>query len=161
MVRFRQLILAASVIYGEDPWDGDEYKARRYKGNDVVRTPAQAEALRAAGYKGKIRVTDQEPGRVKRSSLKPMGPNEDEEGPEEINIRWPGDTDGVTTRDYLVIPYRFKDGEIHEENYEWARGRVNRFMSRVGRVYLNGCIQFVDDTDTKGMYFISKILNIF
>ena len=62
--------------------------------------------------------------------------------------RWPGDTDGVTTRNHLVVPYRF-----HETNFlafEGAREYITAAMDEVSRDYMNGCIEWVDDTDAQG-----------
>ena len=57
--------------------------------------------------------------------------------------RWPGDTDGITTRPYLVVPYRFKSNFPIDKPMDMVR----MAMDRVSHEYMSGCIRFVDDTD--------------
>lgn len=54
--------------------------------------------------------------------------------------RWPGDTDGVTTRDYLVVPYRMHDGTAFSE-YDGAREFIQTTMDQVSNEYMSGCIK--------------------
>ena len=61
--------------------------------------------------------------------------------------RWPGDTDGKFTRSYLLIPYRFIEGVFDTPH----PAEIVKFaMDRMSNEYMNGCIQFVDDTTAQG-----------
>lgn len=65
--------------------------------------------------------------------------------------RWTGDSDGVTDRDHLVVAYRFPTGAFGA--FAGARELIAEAMAEVGDVYMNGCIKWVDDTDTQGNFF--------
>ena len=54
--------------------------------------------------------------------------------------RWPGDTDGVTTRDYLVVPYRMHDGTAFSQ-YDGARDFIQKTMDQVSNEYMGACIK--------------------
>ena len=67
--------------------------------------------------------------------------------------RWPGNTDGVNDRGHLVVPYRMNvrsDGTTAFDDTAGAREYIKEAMDQVGTEYMNGCIEFVDDTDTQG-----------
>jgi len=59
--------------------------------------------------------------------------------------RWPGNTDGITNRPYLLVPYRFKSGAFPEI----ANEKVRSVMNKVSHEYMAGCIRWIDDSQDK------------
>ena len=68
--------------------------------------------------------------------------------------RWPGNTDGVTSRSHLAVPYRFKSGEHGPNQQEMITISFNQ-MSQ----YMMGCVQFVDDTTAQAHESFIEIIN--
>ena len=74
--------------------------------------------------------------------------------------RWPGDTDGIT-RPYLAVPYRFGENpdmtpEMHTPD---ERDIIRVSMNKASNEYMNGCIQFVDDSETQAHESYIEIFN--
>jgi hypothetical protein len=113
--------------------------------NDRVWTSRQADFLAENGYSHPDMLIDDRAERgVILSSLN------------QGVARWPGDTDGVTDRDYLVVAYRFPEAAF--ESFPGSRALIAEAMQEVSDNYMNGCIQWVDDTATQGSYFTTKVI---
>ena len=63
--------------------------------------------------------------------------------------RWPGNLDGINSRTYLLVPYRF-NGDAHS-TFAGSREYIAEVLAKVSSEYMNGCIQFVDDTVAQGL----------
>jgi len=76
--------------------------------------------------------------------------------------RCPGDTDGDSSRSHLVVPYRMHEGTAFQSVDQTAvRAFISSAMAEVGNDYMNGCIEFVDDTDAQGksyFHFTSQVI---
>jgi len=111
--------------------------------NDRVWTPQQAEFLRNSGMSliDALIDTDFEPERAAISNT---------------IKRWPGDTDGDSSRSHLVVPYRMHEGTAFQGVDQTAvRAYILSTMAEVGTDYMNGCIEFVDDTDAQGKSYFN------
>lgn len=128
--------------------------------NDIVRSPGQAAWLVQNGYKNtkmivKANKVDFTRGAISTTSWQ-------DEDFDFFGARWPGDTDGIT-RSYLAIPYRFNDlghdpaNPLSHTSHE--KEIIRSTMNIVSNEYMNGCIQFVDDTVDQAHYSYIEIFN--
>ena len=123
--------------------------------NDIYRSRAQAAWLVKHGH------TD--PKMIVRSNVVDFGrsailPGAWEDDPfDDTGGRWPGDTDGIT-RPYLAVPYRIESGQYEDQI---SIDKIKMTMKTFGMNYMNGCIQFVDDSQAKGLLLVIEIRSIF
>ena len=116
-----------------------EWEANRV--NDVILSPEHAAWLIENGKGSPDMKVMSNMVDVSRAAVSPNAWNHDWW----TGGRWPGDTDGIT-RSHLVIPYRFRSGYSNDQR---AYDLVHHHMERISTEYMNGCIQYVDDTSTQ------------
>ena len=110
--------------------------------NDRIWTPEQAENLINSGYNYPDMVvypkTIRHDGETRGVIAESLNGGQ---------ARWPGNTDGIENRDHLVVPYRFNGNDFTQ--FAGAREMITAAMDKVSNEYMNGCIRWVDDTQTQ------------